>query len=271
MNNSVFWALALGSCIACAEQGPSEATPGWLDQRADISDARYAKRIFVLNAAPYVDRKSPRDSCTSLRLLHNGHWKFDASGLPWKQHRRDASHGGDWQFFDKGNWANADGYRAFNIVRRGLSNVLEKQPDLVNALVPLHILYSFYVNSDVGPQLSLGGVLGDAQGFLCVDRLLGGGSLRLSPELKRDPPQGGSEHKQQGREDRKRKSPPSHKPFYQRLFVMLVLLVPSLGFALGAGQALYKNRVGLSAALFGLSALCGLGGLAVLLLNVWST
>ena len=96
-----------------------------------------------------------------------------------------------------------------------------------------------------------------------------GAGLRVFDQATGGPPQCGSEDEEQRGKSSKGDSRVSEPPIKRRLLVMLVCLMGSVGFALRAGDALYKERRALSAYWFAAALLCGLAGYGALLLNAY--
>ena len=82
-----------------------------------------------------------------------------------------------------------------------------------------------------------------------------------------DEPQGECKDEQQNRGDSENDRRPSEPPIKKRLLVSFILLVSGIVCSLGAGNALYEDRIRRSALLFLAAGICGLGAFGVFMLN----
>lgn len=275
-------ALALCVAVPLCMKGKVPALEVVADAvHAKLSSLRLSKNVHVRDLSPEVERRRSSQDCFLFDILEGARergklldpissTKRGTRGVSGVCNRFQV--GGQREFIqvaehrasDIGSWSLA----VVDIGERGKETAIFVEAGRTvwgDKNVGAH----FLVRKLDGLLGGLRSLPGDSKGLLHFGGLPLGVGSRGPAELEGHPPERSGEAEQQGSKHSQRDGAVSEPPIQRRFFVMLVLLVPCIGFALWAGQALYEDRIGLCTLRGALALLFGFGGFGVLLLNVF--
>lgn len=156
----------------------------------------------------------------------------------------------------RGGWRKLNRTKQENIFCRSASAIFPPYTDSPHqgAVYNLSVIHHLYLQRENKSTLN------SDQRFL----LFATGISRVSAQSVSYPPQRTGKYEQKAGKQSEPKRTPSKHPIKVRLFAALMLLFPCVGFAIWAGDALYKDRTGLCAARIICALLCGLSAFSLL-------